>query len=94
MQFDGRSKDPEGKPSAKAEFRGDVDARSEAYRIVADELDTYTDRPVSLVSRSKPAPAARAGANPDDVPAPKADAEPKAELVRLEARSLITKRDR
>ncbi|HWE39731.1 MAG TPA: hypothetical protein VG406_24490, partial [Isosphaeraceae bacterium] len=84
MRFDGRTADPEGRPTGKAEFRGGVNARSEAYLIVADELDTYTDRPVSLVPRKKAALAP--AANPDDTPAGSAE-EPKPELVRLEARS-------
>jgi hypothetical protein len=85
MKFDGRTADPEGRPTGKAEFRGGVNARSETYKIVADELDTYTDRPVSLVPRQKPTPAP--AANPDDAPPAGSAEEPKPELVRLEARS-------
>ncbi len=84
MNFNGRTSDPEGRPTGKAEFRGGVNARSETYLIVADELDTYTDRHVSLVPRKKPTPAP--AANPDDAPAG-SDEEPKPELVRFEARS-------
>ncbi len=84
MRFFGRATDHDGRPAGKAEFRGDVDARSEIYRIKADELDTYTDRPVSLVAKKKAAP--RQATNPDDVPPASAE-EPKPELVRLEARS-------
>lgn len=85
MRFFGRTTDPEGQPTGKAEFRGKVDAKSETYRIVADELDTYTDRPVSLVARKKPAPGL--ASNPDDTPAAGSSEEPKPELVRLEART-------
>ena len=91
MYFNGRTTDPQGRPAAKAEFRArkggpKVDARSEVYRVVADEIDTWTDKPVSLASASR-TKSATPSANPDDVPAPRPDAEPKAELVRLEARS-------
>ena len=92
MRFFGQGKDPEGRPSGRAEFRGTVVARSEDYRVDADELDTFTDRPVSLVAKKGPAAKAPApsvaAANPDDVaPQARAEEEPKPELVRLEARS-------
>jgi len=54
MRFYGRAKDPQGRPAGKAEFRGDVDARMEDARINADEMDTYTDRPVALVPPARP----------------------------------------
>ena len=87
MRFYGQSRDPKGRPSAKAEFRGEARARSETYAVSGDEIDTFTDRPVHLVSRKPPAAKPPAGANPDDVPPTAAAEEPKAELVLLEARS-------
>ena len=51
MQFFGRANDLKGRPAGKAEFRGNVDAVTESSHIAADEIDTYTDRPVSRFPR-------------------------------------------
>ncbi len=53
MQFFGRATDPQGRPAGKMVFRGDVNARMEDGFIHADEIDAYTDRPVSLAQPKK-----------------------------------------
>jgi hypothetical protein len=99
MQFFGKATDLEGRPAGKAEFRGNVEARMEDGAIAADEIDTYTNKPVSLASRPKAAANARpargddvrpAAVNNEDVPGiagePGGD-EPAAELAFLDARN-------
>jgi hypothetical protein len=87
MRFDGRSRDPKGRPAGKGEFHGGVLVESEEAKLAADDLDTYTDKPVSLSPRNGGRkggglasnfmgfdPAVRAAGNPDDTPASSADA--------------------
>jgi hypothetical protein len=105
MRFFGRTSDPDGRPAGKIEFRGDVHAMMEDAHIAAEEIDTYTDRPVSLSQAVRSKPRANVSnadvrkidellpvaVNAEDVPAGgEADGQ-KADLAFLDARNSVDK---
>ncbi len=90
MRFFGRSTDPTGKVVARAEFYKDVHAENEESTLdCQDVMRTYFDRTIKLVKAANPS-------NSND-PAAAKDAEPKAELARIDCTKKVvvvnTKRD-
>ncbi len=97
MKFFGRSQDLEGRPAAKAEFRGvskeirtvdgkrefrrGVLARMEDAGIDSDEMDVYMDREIALNKDARKPAAAAAGNR--NAPAP---AEPDAQIALMDCR--------
>jgi len=101
MKFFGQSRDPTGRPAARAEFFKDVHAESDESTLdCQDVMRTYFDRTIKLV---RPPAAPAQGQTPAQAPTqaqtetgPK-EPEPKAELARIDCTRKVvvvnTKRD-
>ncbi|WP_435017433.1 hypothetical protein TA3x_005039 [Tundrisphaera sp. TA3] len=92
MRFHGKTVDPKGRPTAKAEFRGDsvevrtpdgkstfrygVEARMENALITCEAMDVYTDKPIAL----------NKDARKKDKPEPGAEPEPAAQIALMDCR--------